>query len=62
MAQEFESIGFTHFWGLSPAIEFLDKKFGNILIKEKKSINVLLTGVSDIRHILKTCADHCDKF
>lgn len=53
--KDFENIGMIHFWGLSPCIDFLDKSF------DKKEINILLTCTSDIRHVLKTCADHCDK-
>ncbi len=26
--KEIEDIGFVHFWGLSPAIDFLDKDYG----------------------------------
>ena len=31
------------------------------LILDKKQINILLVSTSDIRHVLKTCADHQDK-
>lgn len=49
-----ESIGFTHFYGFSPALDILTDY-------EPKSdtINVLLSGTSDIRHILKTLTDNC---
>ncbi|KAL4428975.1 hypothetical protein ABPG74_011171 [Tetrahymena malaccensis] len=48
-----EQIGFIHFWGLSPAIDFLDD------IPQKDAINVLLLCTSDLRHVLKTIADNC---
>ncbi|EGR31068.1 hypothetical protein IMG5_117930 [Ichthyophthirius multifiliis] len=51
-----EQIGFIHFWGLSPAINFIDKTQ-----KGKQSLNVLLVCTSDIRHILKTIADNLTK-
>jgi len=61
LKHDFESIGFNHFWGLSPCIDFLDKEFGFYkLFSEKDTVNVLLLGTSDIRHVLKTVADHCD--
>lgn len=49
----FESIGFIHFWGISPPINVLDQK------SEDERINILLAGTSDLRHILKTVADNC---
>lgn len=49
-----ESIGFTHFWGLSPALNVIDKEY------EKDTLNVLLSGTSDLRHILKTLADNLE--
>jgi hypothetical protein len=48
-----EQIGFIHFWGLSPAINFIDESQ-----KSKEKLNVLLAGTSDIRHILKTISDN----
>ena len=51
----YEAIGFTHFWGITPAIDFLNEfEIG----QDQKEINVLLSGTSDIRHILKTIADN----
>jgi len=39
-------------------------KFKNLKLKisekNQKEYNILLTGTSDIRHILKTCVDNCD--
>ena len=52
-----EILGFIHFWGLSPAINAL--KFTNDSTITKEEINILLSGSSDIRHLLKTCADNC---
>lgn len=49
----FESIGFVHFWGISPPINVIDYQY------EDKTLNILLAGTSDIRHILKTVADNC---
>lgn len=49
-----ESIGFTHFWGLSPALNIIDKEY------EKDTLNVLLSGTCDPRHILKTLADNLE--
>jgi hypothetical protein len=49
----FESVGFIHYWGLSPSINFLDYDH------KDDTINVFLSGVSDIRHILHTVATHC---
>ena len=52
---------------MSPAIDFLLNNKQSFILKNyinnfklfrNTEINVLLTGVSDIRHILKTCADH----
>jgi len=47
-----EAAGFIHFWGYTPAIDFLsyNKEQFNTL----PELNVLLSGCSDIRHILKT--------
>lgn len=50
-----ESIGFIHYWGFSPAINFLDS-----LSPDLESINIFLSGTNDIRHILKTLADNCN--
>jgi len=47
----FESIGFIHFWGLTPAVNLIDKE------DSKETLNVLLSGSSDLRHILKTITD-----
>jgi hypothetical protein len=46
-------IGHVQYWGLSPAINFLQ---GCNL----STVRVLLTGCSDIRHILKTLCDVCN--
>ena len=61
ISKDMENIGFTHFWGISPCIDFLDKTFGTFLTLDKKTINILLVSTSDIRHVLKTVADHADK-
>lgn len=49
-----EILGFIHFWGLSPAINLL--KYN---VKDKGEMNILISGGSDIRHLLKTCSDVC---
>ena len=47
-------IGHIQFWGISPAINVLQ----NFPLKQSEEpIRVLLSGTSDIRHILKTLAD-----
>lgn len=50
-----EQIGFAHFWGLSPAIDFLE----SVETAKEGRVNVLLEGTSDLRHILKSVADNC---
>lgn len=50
-----ESIGFIHYWGFSPAINFLE-----YINPEAESINIFLTGTNDIRHMMKTLADNCE--
>lgn len=52
-----EILGFIHFWGLSPAIN-LSKHYQ---IPTKSQLNILVSGGSDIRHVLKTVSDNCDK-
>lgn len=48
-----ENVGFTHFWGFSPALNLIENKD-----KKKETLNILLSGTSDLRHILKTIADN----
>lgn len=45
-------IGHVQFWGMSPAMSFLADC-------TEPSVKVLLTGCSDVRHILKTICDVC---
>lgn len=47
-----ESLGFIHYWGFSPSINFLQS-----LSPDLETINILLSGTSDIRHLIKTFAD-----
>lgn len=42
------AIGFSSFWGFSPAFEL------NTIAPDQKSLVILLSGTSDIRHILST--------
>lgn len=51
-----EQIGFIQFWGLSPAIDFLEDRSAG---SRSGALNVLLEGTSDMRHFLKTIADNC---
>lgn len=44
-------IGHVQYWGLSPAANLLQH------YKGEGPVRLLLTGCSDIRHILKTLAD-----
>ena len=50
-----ESIGFIHYWGFTPAINFLDS-----LPSDLEVVNIFLSGTNDIRHIMKTIADNCE--
>ncbi len=45
-------LGHLQYWGISPAINFLGGT-------DVSAVKVLLTGCSDIRHILKTLCDVC---
>ncbi len=49
-----ESIGFIHYWGLSPSVNLIDHDYN------EEIINVLITGSSDCRHILKTLSDNAN--
>lgn len=53
-----EAAGFTHYWGYTPAIDFLshDRERLNSL----PEVNVFLSGCCDIRHILKSLAARLD--
>lgn len=50
-----ESIGFIHYWGFSPSINFLE-----CLPPDIETINIFLSGTNDIRHLMKTLADNCE--
>ncbi len=51
-----EGIGFSHFWGFSPAIDFFrDTK---IDLKSDQPLNILISETSDIRHVLKSLTDN----
>ena len=47
-------IGHLQYWGISPAINFLRDTDPT-----PEPVRVLMTGCSDIRHILKTVSDVC---
>lgn len=51
MSNYAEAMGFTHFWGYSPQI--------NLITKDSGEFNILLSGTSDLRHILETCRFNC---
>ncbi len=53
-----EAAGFTHYWGYTPAVDFL-RAYDQA--GSQPEINVLLSGCSDIRHILKTLAARARK-
>jgi dynein assembly factor 3, axonemal len=53
------SIGFTNFWGVTPAYDILNKEYQNLLNDEE--INIILTNTNDIRHILKTVSNTFEK-
>lgn len=46
-------IGHIQYWGLSPAANLLQHHKGD----EEKGVKVLMSGCSDIRHLLKTICD-----
>lgn len=52
-----ESLGFIAFYGLTPSINFFEQSGIDIKNDDDRDINVLLSEVSDIRHILKTLSD-----
>jgi len=54
------SIGFTNFWGVTPAYDILNKEYENLLKNEE--INIFITNTNDIRHILKTVSNTFEKF
>ncbi len=45
------AIGAIHYWGYTPAIDFLRD-----LSTSGPELNVLLSGTSDIRHVLRSLA------
>jgi len=51
-----EALGFTSFWGFSPAIDF--SKGTTIELDSEKELNILISECADIRHLLKTLADN----
>ena len=52
------AMGAVHYWGYTPGVNFLKSSGG---IKEGEEVNALLSGTSDIRHILRTIAGICKK-
>merc|ERR1711976_171536 len=53
-----EALGFTYFYGWSPAIDFLIDPS----LKSKKNVSVLLNNTTDIRHVIKTLADNANSY
>lgn len=51
------SIGFIPFYGLSPSINWFKESQIDFANQDDRDINVLLSEVADIRHILHTLAD-----
>ena len=52
-------IGHIQYWGISPAINFLADVDVEDIESEGNILRVLMTGCSDIRHILKTISEVC---
>ena len=53
-----ESLGFVTFYGMSPSINWFESSPVNLQDTNDRDINVLLSEVADIRHILKTLSDN----
>jgi len=51
------SIGFLAFYGMSPCINWFEQSGVDIKNEDNRDINVLLSEVADIRHILKSLTD-----
>lgn len=51
------SIGFLAFYGLSPSINWFEQSGIDFQNEDERDINVLLSEVGDIRHILKSLSD-----
>ena len=51
-----ESIGFISFYGMTPAIDWF-KGTGIDPKKDEKPLNIFMSEVGDIRHILKSLSD-----
>ena len=51
------SIGFVPFYGLTPSINWLKQSNIDLSENDDREINVLLSEVADIRHILHTLSD-----
>jgi hypothetical protein len=56
------SIGFNHFWGFTPSINFFrgidsSKQPSLDLQDTSKPINILLSKCADVRHVLKSISD-----
>lgn len=51
------SIGFIAFYGMSPCINWFEQSGVDFKNEDDRDINVLLSEVADIRHILKSLAD-----
>lgn|ERR1719469_534649 len=52
------SIGFVAFYGLTPSINFFEQSGIDFQNEDDRDLNVLLSEVGDIRHILKTLSDN----
>ena len=51
------SLGFIPFYGLSPSINWFEQSNVDMAGDDSRDINVLLSEVADIRHILHTLHD-----
>jgi len=54
----FEAVGSSKFWNLSPCEDLLgdEATVSRVLKQEGKTINILIAGVGDVFHLLKTLA------
>ena len=52
------SIGFIAYYGLTPSINWFEQSGIDFKTEDDRELNVLLSEVGDIRHILKTLADN----
>lgn len=53
----YTAIGFIPFYGMTPSINWFERSEIDFANQDDKDINVLLSEVADIRHILKSLSD-----